>query len=184
MISKIFCFGDSLPKAPSISCPNSSCKSNPTHLTQNLTKLWLSRHNTASESQITWKATEGETYKMDLADTVYCSCTAITVKPKIHADKPLTRLILNPCGNLTLGTRDHLEHPMAEVILCPALNVSPYCTCFDLEKETNLFNHTKQFFAIIKYSYLYRISLQEPLFLQNPSPEKIQSLQSGTTIIS
>ena len=137
MISKIFCFEDSLPKAPSTSCLNSSCKSSPTHLTQNLTKLWLSRHNTASGSQIKWKTTEGETYKMDLANTVYCSCTAIKVKPKIHADKPLTRLILNPCGNLTLGTRDHLEHPMAEVILYPALNVSPYCTCFDLEEKTN-----------------------------------------------
>ena len=39
MISKIFCFEDSLPKAPSTSCLNSYCKSNPTHLTQNLTKL-------------------------------------------------------------------------------------------------------------------------------------------------
>ena len=109
---------------------------------------------------------------MDLANTVYCSCTAIKVKPKIHADNPLTRLILNPCGNLTLGTRDHLEHPMAEVILYPALNVSPYCTCFDLEEKTN-FNHTKQFFAIIKYSNPYQISPQEPLFLKNPPPEEI-----------
>ena len=78
---------------------------------------------------------------MDLANTVYCSCTAIKVKPKIHADKPLTRLILNPCGNLTLGTRDHLEHPMAEVILYPALNVSPYCTFFDLEEKTIFQSH-------------------------------------------
>ena len=78
---------------------------------------------------------------MDLANTVYCSCTAIKVKPKIHADKPLTRLILNPCGNLTLGTRDHLEHPMAEVILDPALNVSPYCTFFDLEEKTIFQSH-------------------------------------------
>ena len=51
-------------------------------------------------------------------------------------------------------------------------------------RKRQIFNHTKQFFAIIKYSYLYRISLQEPLFLKNPSPEKIQSLQSETTVIS
>ena len=37
-ISKIFCFRDSLPKAPSTSCLNSSCKSNSTHLTQNLSQ--------------------------------------------------------------------------------------------------------------------------------------------------
>ena len=137
-IPKMFCLEDSIPKAPSTSCLNSTWKSNQTHLTLNLSQAYdFQDYNTACEGHLKWKATEGETYKMDLADTVYCSCTAITVKPKIHADKPLTRLILNPCGNLTLGTRDHLEHPMAEVILYPALNVSPYCTCFDLEEKTN-----------------------------------------------
>ena len=97
-----------------------------------------------------------KTYKINLADTVYCSCKATTVEPMIHAslpkvilnpcgnltlDAPFPEVILNPCGNLTLGQRDHLEHPMAEVILDPALNVSPYCTFFDLEKKSIYQSH-------------------------------------------
>ena len=60
----------------------------------------------------------------------------------------------------------------------------PHTVHSSIWRKNQFFNHTKQFFAIIKYSYLYRISLQEPLFLKNPSPEKIQSLQSETTVIS
>ena len=97
-----------------------------------------------------------KTYKINLADTVYCSCKATTVEPMIHAslpkvilnpcgnltpDAPFPEVILNPCGNLTLGQRDHLEHPMAKVILDPALNVSPYCTFFDLEEKSIFQSH-------------------------------------------
>ena len=160
-IPKMFCLEDSIPKAPSTSCLNSTWKSNQTHLTLNLSQAYdFQEYNTACEGHIKGKATEGvtegATYEMDLADTVYCSCKATTVKPKIHAslpkvifdpcgnltlDAPFPDIILNPCGNLTLGQRDHMEHPMAEVILDPALNVSPYCTFFDLEEKSIYQSH-------------------------------------------
>lgn len=160
-MSKMFCFQDSLPKAPSTSCLNSTWKSNQTHLTLKLSQAYdFQKYNTACEGHLKCKATEGvtegATYEMDLADTVYCSCKATTVRPKIHAslpkvsfdpcgnltlDAPFPKIILNPCGNLTLGQRDHLEHPMAEVILDPALNVSPYCTFFDLEEKSIYQSH-------------------------------------------
>ena len=95
-ISKMFCFEDSLPKAPSTSCLNSTWKSNQTNLTLNLSQAYdFQNHTKGCNGHLKWKATEGKTYKMELADTVYCSCNAITVKPKIHADLPLPEIILN-----------------------------------------------------------------------------------------
>ena len=87
------------------------------------------------------KATHGLAYNLDLADTVYCSCNAITVNPKIHIDLPPPKVILNPCSNITLCTRDHQDHSMAEVILDPTLTISPNKTFFNLEKKSILQSH-------------------------------------------
>ena len=172
-ISKMFCFEDSIPKASSTSCLNSTWKSNQTDLTLHLSQAYDFQHYTnGCNGHLKWKAVEGKAYELDLADTVYCSCNAATVKPKIHADLPLPEVILNSCGNLTLGTRDHPEHPMAEVILDPTLTRHS-----SIWRKKQYFNRTKQSFAIIKYSNLYLNSPKEPLFQKNPLPEEIQRLK-------
>ena len=100
-ISKMFCFEDSIPKASSTSCLNSTWKSNQTDLTLHLSQAYDFQHYTnGCNGHLKWKAVEGKAYELDLADTVYCSCNAATVKPKIHADLPLPEVILNSCGNL------------------------------------------------------------------------------------
>ena len=141
-ISKMFCWEETIPKASSTSCLDSTWKSNQTDLTLNLSQAYNFQHHTKScNGHLKWKAVEGLAYKLDLAETVYCSCNAITVKPKIHVDLPPPEVILNPCGNLTLGTQDHPEHSMAEIILDPTLNTSPDRTFFNLEKKSIFQSH-------------------------------------------
>ena len=133
--SPMFCWMETIPKASSTSCLDSTWKSNQTDLTLDISQFYDFQHHTKNcNGHLKLKAVQGLAYTLDLADTVYCSCNAIIVKPRIHVDLPPPEVILNPGGNLTLGTQDHQEHSMAEVILDPTLNTSPDNSFFHLEK--------------------------------------------------
>ena len=132
----------SKPKASSTSCLDATWKSDQTDLTKDLAHTYNFHHHTkVCNGHPKLKATQGVAYKLDLADTVYCSCNAITVNPKIHIDLPPPEVILNPCSNITLGTRDHQDHSIAEIILDPTLTISQNKTFFNLEKKSILHSH-------------------------------------------
>ena len=113
-----------------------------TRPSQDLAHTYNFHHHTEiCNGHLKLQATQGLAYKLNLANTVYCSCNAITVNPKIHIDLPPPKVILNLCGNITLGTRDHQDHSMAKIILDPTLIISQNKTFSNLEKKSILQSH-------------------------------------------
>ena len=181
--SPMFCWQETIPKASSTSCLNATWKSDQTDLKQELAHTYNFQHHTEfCNGHPKLKATQGIAYQLDLADTVYCSCSAITVKPKIHKDHPPLEVILNPCGNITLGTRDYQDHSMAEIILDPTLTISPDKT-FSIRRKNQYFSHTKQSFATTGYSNSYQISQKEHFLQKSLLQEEIQLLKDIMKII-
>ena len=115
----------SIPKASSTSCLGIRWKSNQTELTTELAHTYNFKKNNHTtfcngHPKLKLNATHGKAYILDLADTVYCSCSAITVK---------------------FGTIDFQEKPAAKIILDHTLNILQEDTFFNLEKKSNCQSH-------------------------------------------
>ena len=115
----------SIPKASSTSCLKIPWISNQTELTTELAHTYnfkKNNHTTCCNGhpKLKLNATHDMAYILDLADTVYCSCSAITVK---------------------FGTIDFQEMPAAKIILDHTLNILQEDTFFNLEKKSNCQSH-------------------------------------------
>ena len=115
----------SIPKAASTSCLKIRWKSNQTELTTELAHTYNFEKNNHTKfcnghPKLKLNASHSIAYVLDLADTVYCSCSAITVK---------------------FGTIDFQEMPAAKIILDHTLNILQEDTFFNREKKSNCQSH-------------------------------------------
>ena len=130
----------SIPKASSTSCLKIRWKSNQTELTTELANTYnftKNNHTTFCKGhpKLKLNPTHDMAYVLDLADTVYCSCSAITVK---------------------FGTRDFKEKPAAKIIFDHTLNILQEDTFFNLEKKSNCQSH-----ATVLCNYKFIQSIQK-----------------------
>ena len=113
----------SILKASSTSCLRVSWKSNQTDLTTELAHTYNFQEHTTfckGHPKLKFNATHGKAYALDLADTVYCSCSAIPIK---------------------FGTMDFQNKPAAKIIFDPTLNILQEKTFFNLEKKSICQSH-------------------------------------------
>jgi len=111
----------SIPKSSSTSCLNVSWKSNQTHLTKELAHTYnFKNYTSVCNGHPKLKATQGLAYEFDLAENVYCSCSATSIM---------------------YGTMDLQERQAVEEILDPTLNVSQDKTFFNQEKKSIYQSH-------------------------------------------
>ena len=115
----------SIPKASSTSCLKIPWISNQTELTTELAHTYnfkKNNHTTCCNGhpKLKLNATHDMAYILDLADTVYCSCSAITVK---------------------FGTINFQEKPAAKRILDHTLNILQEDTFFNREKKSICQSH-------------------------------------------
>ena len=115
----------SIPKASSTSCLKIPWISNQTELTTELAHTYnfkKNNHTTCCNGhpKLKLNATHDMAYILDLADTVYCSCSAITVK---------------------FGTINFQEKPAAKRILDHTLNILQEDTFFNREKKSIYQSH-------------------------------------------
>ena len=115
----------SIPKASSTSCLGIRWKSNQTELTMEMAHTYNFEKNNHTpfckgHPKLKLNATHGRAYILDLADTVYCSCSAITVK---------------------FGTRDLQNKPVAKIIRDHTLNILQDDTFFNREKKSICQSH-------------------------------------------
>ena len=115
----------SIPKASSTSCLETRWKSNQTELTTKLAHTYDFKKNNHTtfcngHPKLKLNPTHDIAYVLDLADTVYCSCNAITVK---------------------FGTIDFKEMSAAKMIFDHTLNILQEDTFFNVEKKSNCQSH-------------------------------------------
>ena len=95
----------SIPKPSSTSCLSVSWKSNQTDLTTELAHTYnFQNHTTFYNGHPKLKAIQGKAYELDLADSLYCSCSTIPIKfgTMDLQDKPAAKIILDPTFQLQL----------------------------------------------------------------------------------
>ena len=138
----------SIPKPSSTSCLSVSWKPNQTDLTTKLAHTYnFHNHTTFYSGHPKLKAIQGKAYELDLADSLYCSCSTIPIK---------------------FGTMDLQDKPAAKIILDPTLSLTRK-NIFQFGEKFYLSITCNKFMQLQHNSISSQIPQREPINLKNQS---------------